>query len=30
LPFQVSGHLTSTLYALAERAAEKIQQCHVH
>jgi choline dehydrogenase-like flavoprotein len=26
LPFQVSGHLTSTLYALAERAAERIQQ----
>lgn len=24
LPFQVSGHLTSTLYALAERAAERI------
>lgn len=28
LPFQVSGHLTSTLYALAERAAERIQQSH--
>ena len=27
LPFQVSGHLTSTLYALAERAAERIKQC---
>jgi choline dehydrogenase-like flavoprotein len=27
LPFQVSGHLTSTLYALAERAAEVIKQC---
>ena len=27
LPFQVSGHLTSTLYALAERAAEVIKGC---
>ena len=26
LPTQVSGHLTSTLYAVAERAAEIIQQ----
>ncbi|KAK8191689.1 hypothetical protein IWZ00DRAFT_523926 [Phyllosticta capitalensis] len=26
LPFQVSGHLTSTLYAIAERAAEFIEQ----
>lgn len=25
LPFQVSGHLTSTLYALAERAADRIK-----
>lgn len=28
LPFQVSGHLTSTLYALAERAADAIKACH--
>lgn len=28
LPFQVSGHLTSTLYALAERAAERIKACY--
>ncbi|KAI6872128.1 GMC oxidoreductase [Hortaea werneckii] len=28
LPFQVSGHLTSTLYALAERAAERIKSYH--
>ncbi|KAI7265502.1 GMC oxidoreductase [Hortaea werneckii] len=28
LPIQVSGHLTSTLYALAERAAERIESCH--
>lgn len=27
LPLQVSGHLVSTLYALAERAAEIIRQC---
>lgn len=29
LPFQVSGHLTSTLYALAERAADLIKASHV-
>jgi choline dehydrogenase-like flavoprotein len=30
LPFQVSGHLTSTLYALAERVAEimKVEACN--
>ncbi|THW32764.1 alcohol oxidase [Aureobasidium pullulans] len=28
LPFQVSGHLTSTLYALAERAADVIKASH--
>ena len=28
LPFQVSGHLTSTLYALAERAADRIKGCY--
>jgi hypothetical protein len=28
MPFQVSGHLASTLYALAERAAERIKRCH--
>ncbi|CAK4032118.1 alcohol oxidase [Lecanosticta acicola] len=28
LPFQVSGHLTSTLYALAERAADRIKARH--
>jgi choline dehydrogenase len=26
LPMQVSGHLTSTLYAVAERAADIIKQ----
>lgn len=26
LPFQVSGHLTSTLYALAERSADRIKE----
>ena len=25
-PFQVSGHLTSTLYAIAERAADLIKE----
>lgn len=28
LPFQVSGHLTSTLYALAERAADRIKETY--
>lgn len=28
LPFQVSGHLTATLYALAERAADRIKAAH--
>lgn len=28
LPFQVSGHLTSTLYALAERASDLIKASH--
>jgi choline dehydrogenase-like flavoprotein len=28
LPFQVSGHLASTLYALAERAADVIKASH--
>ncbi|KAF2167199.1 GMC oxidoreductase [Zasmidium cellare ATCC 36951] len=28
LPFQVSGHLTATLYALAERAADVIKAAH--
>jgi choline dehydrogenase len=26
LPFQVSGHLTSTLYAIAEKAADMIME----
>lgn len=26
MPFQVSGHLTSTLYAIAERAADFIKE----
>ena len=33
LPFQIDGHLTSTLYALAERAADVIKSdlsTHVH
>ena len=28
LPFQIDGHLTSTLYAVAERAAEMIKKEH--
>lgn len=27
LPLQVSGHLTSTLYAVAERASDLIRTC---
>lgn len=27
LPLQVSGHLTATLYAVAERASEIIKSC---
>jgi choline dehydrogenase-like flavoprotein len=26
MPFQVSGHLSSTVYAIAERAADMIKQ----
>jgi choline dehydrogenase-like flavoprotein len=26
MPFQVSGHLTSTLYAIAEKAADMIKE----
>lgn len=26
IPFQVSGHLSSTVYAIAERAADMIKQ----
>jgi choline dehydrogenase len=26
IPFQVSGHLTSTLYAIAEKAADLIKE----
>lgn len=26
MPFQVSGHLTSTLYAIAEKAADLIKE----
>lgn len=29
-PFQVCGHLTSTLYAIAERAADMIKEDHSH
>lgn len=28
LPFQLCGHLTSTLYAVAERAADLIKEDH--
>lgn len=27
LPLQISGHLTATLYAVAERASELIKPC---
>lgn len=27
LPLQISGHLTATLYAVAERASEMIKSC---
>lgn len=30
IPFQISGHLTSTLYAIAEKASDLIKDSYRH